>query len=143
MPPSRTLRRLCQLRDLMRDGLAEPWTLAELAEEAELSGWHLLRAFRGAFGETPHEFLTRLRLERAMELLTITARPVTEVCFDVGFASLGSFSALFRRRVGLSPVEFRRRARASVTVPGRHPWAWAPLCFARRFGPAGGPPRSQ
>src|SRR5262249_42493153 len=136
MPPSRTLRRLCQVRDMIRDAPAEPWTLADLAEEADLSGWHLLRAFRGAFGETPHGFLTRLRLRRAMELLTISTRAVTEICFDVGFTSLGSFSALFPRHVGLSPISFRRRARASGTVPGPHPPAWVPFCFARRFGPA-------
>ena len=72
-------------------------------------------------GETPHEFLTRMRLERAKDLLTISSRPVTEICFDVGFTSLGSFSTLFRRQVGLSPAAFRRRVRAWVTVPGRHP----------------------
>src|SRR5262249_3823142 len=111
-------------------------TLADLSEEADLSEWHFLRAFRDAFGETPHAFLTRLRLERAKELLTLSSRPVTEICFDVGFTSLGSFSALVHRRVGSPPAAFRRRVRAWVTVPGRHPWAFVPFCFARHFGPA-------
>lgn len=135
MPSSRTLRKLCQVRDLMRDCLAEELTLADLSLEAELSAWHFLRAFRAAFGETPHEFLTRLRLERAKDLLTVTGRPVTDICFDVGFTSLGSFSTLFRRQVGLSPAEFRRRVRAWVTVTGRHPWMFVPFCFAQRFAP--------
>ena len=135
MPSSRALRKLCQVRDLMRDCLEEELTLADLSLEAELSAWHFLRAFREAFGETPHAFLTRLRLERAKELLTISSRPVTEICFDVGFSSLGSFSTLFRRRVGLSPAEFRRRVRAWVSVPGRHPWAFVPFCFGQHFGP--------
>src|SRR6516164_3056863 len=136
MPSSRALRKLCQVRDLMRDCLEEELTLADLSLEAELSAWHFLRAFREAFGETPHAFLTRLRLERAKELLTISSRPVTEICFDVGFSSLGSFSALFRRQVGLSPAQFRREVRAWVRVPGRFPWLFVPVCFCHQFGPA-------
>lgn len=134
MPPSRTLRKLCQVRDLIRDGLAEPWTLADLSLEADLSAWHFLRVFRDAFGETPHAFLTRLRVERARDLLTVSSRPVTEICFDVGFTSLGSFSTLFHREVGLSPAAYRRQVRTWVRIPGRYPWVFVPLCFAHRFG---------
>ena len=65
MSSRRTLHKLCQVRDLMRDCLADELTLADLSVEADLSTWHFLRAFRAAFGETPHEFLTRLRIERA------------------------------------------------------------------------------
>jgi len=136
MPSSRSLYKLCQLRDLMRECLDEPLTLEDLSAEADLSVYHLLRSFRAAFGETPHEYLTRMRLERAKELLTISSRPVTEICFDVGFTSLGSFSTLFRRQVGLSPAEFRRRVRSCVSVPGRSPWAFVPYCFSQHFGPA-------
>jgi transcriptional regulator GlxA family with amidase domain len=139
MPSSRTLRKLCQVRDLMRDCLEQEMTLADLSVEADLSAWHFLRAFRQAFGETPHSYLTRLRLQRAKDLLTISARPVTEICFDVGFTSLGSFSTLFRRQVGLSPAEFRRRVRSWITVPGRHPWVFVPFCFGEYFGPASRP----
>lgn len=135
MPRSRQLQALCQVRDLLRDCLDEPLSLDDLSVEARLSPWHLLRSFRQAFGETPHDFLTRLRLERARHLLTVTSRSVTEICFDVGFSSLGSFSSLFRRRVGLSPAEFRRRVRAWVTVPGRYPWAFVPFCFGQFFAP--------
>src|SRR5689334_6439200 len=63
MRSSRTLRKLCQIRDLMRESLEEELTLADLSMEVDLSEWHFLRAFRAAFGETPHEFLTRMRLE--------------------------------------------------------------------------------
>jgi AraC-like DNA-binding protein len=134
MPSSRSLRKLCQVRDLMRDCLVEELTLADLSQEAELSEWHFLRAFRAAFGETPHAFLSRLRLERAKALLTVSSRPVTEICFDVGFTSLGSFSTKFRKQVGLSPAEYRRRVRAWVSVPGRYPWAFVPFCFGHQFG---------
>jgi AraC-like DNA-binding protein len=135
MTSPRTLRKLCQVRDLIRDCLEDEWTLSDLSQEADLSAWHFLRAFRVAFGETPHAYLTRLRLEKAKELLTLSSRPVTEICFDVGFTSLGSFSTLFRRQVGLSPAEFRRTVRAWVSVPGRHPWVFVPFCFAQHFGP--------
>jgi len=134
MPRSQTLRKLCQVRDLIRDCPEQELTLEDLSLEADLSAWHFLRTFRSVFGETPHNFLTRVRLERAKALLTTTSRPVTEICFDVGFSSLGSFSTLFRRRVGLSPNQFRSQVRAWVTVPGRYPWAFVPVCFAHRFG---------
>lgn len=129
-----SLARLCRARDLIRDCFTEPVTLGDCAAEARLSPWHLLRAFRATFGETPKEFLTRLRLERARHLLTVTDRPVTEVCFDVGFSSLGTFSTLFKQAVGCPPTEYRRRVRPWVTAPGFRPWASIPSCFARRFG---------
>lgn len=136
MTTSRILLKLCQVRDLLRDCFDEKLTLADLSIEADLSEFHLLREFRAAFGETPHAFLTRMRLERAKELLTVSSRPVTEICFDVGFTSLGSFSTLFRRQLGLSPLEFRRQVRSWITVPGRHPWTFVPFCFGSHFGPA-------
>jgi AraC-like DNA-binding protein len=132
--PRATLRKLCQARDLIRDCLAEPLTLPDIAQEVELSSWHLLRSFRVAFGETPHEFLTRLRIEAARNLLTVSSRSVTEVCFDVGFSSLGSFITLFTRVVGLSPGRYRRLVRSWVAVPGAHPWAFVPGCFACVLG---------
>jgi len=115
--------------------MAEELTLEDLSLEADLSAWHFLRAFRAAFGETPHEYLTRMRLERAKNLLTVSSRHVTEICFDVGFTSLGSFSSLFRREIGLSPAEFRRRVKPWITVPGRQPWVFVPFCFGQAFGP--------
>jgi transcriptional regulator GlxA family with amidase domain len=134
MPTPRTLLKLCRVRDLMRDCLDQPLTLEDLSLEVDLSAWHFLREFRTAFGETPHDFLTRLRVERAKELLTISSRPVTEICFDVGFSSLGSFSTLFRREVGMSPAQFRRQVRTWVSVPGRFPWMFIPFCFSKQFG---------
>jgi AraC-like DNA-binding protein len=135
LPPSSVLKKLCRARDLIRDCYGEPLTLPELSAEAGLSAWHFLRLFKAAFGETPHQFHTRLRIEKAQELLTVTGRSVTDVCLDVGYSSLGSFSTLFARHVGESPHAFRRRVRAWVRVPGRHPWALVPYCFALAFGP--------
>jgi AraC-like DNA-binding protein len=140
--PHVTFIKLCRARDLIRDCVGEPIVLADAAAEADLSAWHFLRLFRRAFGETPHEFLTRLRIERAKDLLTTSGRSVTDICFDVGFSSLGSFSTLFARHVGASPAAFRRRMRTLVTTPGFYPWGVVPCCFAYMFGGPAPPDRN-
>jgi transcriptional regulator GlxA family with amidase domain len=107
VPPARYLLRAKDLAD--RD-FARPLDVPELARQACTSPAHFSRAFKRAFGETPHRYLMSRRIERAKALLRDTGAPVTEVCLAVGFASLGSFSACFRRLVGESPSEYRRRA---------------------------------
>lgn len=131
-PPS--LTGLCRARELIRDFYTDSVSLDECAEEAGLSPWHLLRSFRETFGETPKEFLIRLRLERAKHLLTATSRSITDVCFDVGFTSVGTFSTLFKRQIGCSPKEYRRQVRTWVTNPGLPLWSLIPYCFAHQFG---------
>jgi AraC-like DNA-binding protein len=131
--PNATFVKLCRARDFLRDCYAEPVVLADAAAEADLSPWHFLRLFRATFGETPHEYLTRLRIDKAKELLIVADRSVTDICLDVGFSSLGSFSTLFARHVGASPVAYRRQLRSLVVHPGYHPWACVPCCFARQF----------
>ena len=101
-------RRLCRGRDFLYAHRAQPVTLAEAARAACLSAYHFHRHFAGAFHETPHQYLTRLRMERAARLLASSELPVTEVCLESGFSSLGSFSTLFHRRFGMGPREYRR-----------------------------------
>jgi AraC family transcriptional regulator len=101
-------RRLHRARDYAAATLGQPLTLGEMARVACLSPNHFLRSFKQLFSQTPHQYLTGLRLARAEELLAATDLPVTEICFAVGFESLGSFSTLFRRRVGVSPQAYRR-----------------------------------
>ena len=103
----------------------ESLDLRALAREAALSPWHFLRLFRTAFGVTPHQYLVRVRIEAAKRLLLGDA-PVTDVCLDVGFQSLGSFSALFARRVGTPPSTFRRRIHHFRFGPQR---LYVPHCF--------------
>jgi hypothetical protein len=88
-----------------------------------------LRVYKRAYGETPHEFLTRLRIERAKTLLARGSHNVTEACFEVGFSSLGSFSNLFADRVGLSPSEYRRYARSTISIPSAVRSLFVPSCF--------------
>lgn len=100
-------RRLHLARDYMAASYSQPITLDDVARTARLSPNHLLRTFKQAFGATPHQFLTEVRLKQARRLLTTTERPITDICLEVGFESLGSFSWLFRRRFGMSASAFR------------------------------------
>ena len=104
-------RRLHRAKEFIAASFDQPITIDEMAGVACLSTNHFLRTFRQAFRQTPHQFLTTQRLERARSLLLHTDLPVTEVCLSVGFESLGSFSSLFRRKLGASPENFRRAKR--------------------------------
>jgi transcriptional regulator GlxA family with amidase domain len=113
-------RRLLRARDAMDRSYAEPLDVPTLARIACVSEAHFIRTFRAAFGETPNRYLQRRRVERAMFLLRETQRSVTDICMDVGFSSLGTFSRVFREIVGEPPSVYRRRG----------PLPPAPTCFA-------------
>ena len=116
-------RRMLRARDAMDRTFAEPLCIQRLADIAEVSEAHFIRTFRATFGETPHRYLQRRRVERAAFLLRATDRSVTEICLDVGFASLGTFSRTFRAILGESPTAYRRRA-VPVAVPDCFVRAW-------------------
>jgi AraC-like DNA-binding protein len=125
-PQHITSRRLLRARDTMDRCYADALDIEWLAGSLGLSRAHFIRSFRDTFGETPHRYLQRRRLERAMALLRETDRSVTEICLDVGFASLGSFSRTFRDVVGESPREYRERTRTAIRagVPGCIAMIW-------------------
>jgi AraC-like DNA-binding protein len=108
---------LRRARDLIDREYGEPLDLDAMASEAGYSRFHFARAFTAAYGETPRAYLTRRRIERAKTLLRSANLSVTEICFLVGFASLGSFSSRFRELVGRSPSEYRDDAVARTGVP--------------------------
>jgi transcriptional regulator GlxA family with amidase domain len=116
-------RRLLRARDAMDRTYAEPLDVASLARIAHVSEAHFIRTFRATFGETPHRYLQRRRVERAMFLLWQTDRSVTDICLDVGFTSLGTFSRTFRGIVGESPSAYRARAEVRP-VPNCVAMAW-------------------
>lgn len=118
-----TNRRMLRARDEMDRRYAEPLDVPHLAAIAHLSPSQFGRVFRSVYGETPHRYLQRRRVERAMTLLRQTDRPVTDVAWDVGFASLGTFSRTFSTIVGCSPTEFRNQ-HAPVHVPTCFVAAW-------------------
>ena len=114
-----SFRRLCRARDLLRE-LREPSpSIEELARSVQISPFHFIRQFEAVFGLTPHQFRIQSRMELAKHLLAMGQHSVTDVCMEVGFSSLGSFSALFTRRVGETPSAYRRRVRTIVQVPSR------------------------
>ncbi len=102
-------RRLVRAKDYISACFDQSISLKEIANVACLSPNHLLRSFRQAFRQTPHQFLTAKRLEYARKMLADSNLSVTDICFSVGFESLGSFSRMFRRHTGFSPQEYRRK----------------------------------
>jgi AraC-like DNA-binding protein len=123
-------RRLCRARDLLREMRECPPSIEELAREVRISPYHFIRQFEAVFGVTPHQFRIQSRLDLAKELLARGEHSVTDVCMEVGFSSLGSFTTLFTRRVGEAPSTYRRRVRTIIAVPGRRLTHLTPGCLS-------------
>jgi transcriptional regulator GlxA family with amidase domain len=116
------LRRLAHARDLL---VHDDAPVSQVARSAGISPFHFIRQFDALFGETPHQFRTRARLDRAKQLLR-TGASVTETCMELGFSSVGSFSGLFARRVGVTPSAFRRFVQVQTSFAYRG-------CFSLMF----------
>ncbi len=125
-PNEALLPHLRAARDLIDRDYAQQIDLDALAARAACSRYHFLRSFRAAYGETPFRYLTRRRIERAKDLLRSANLTVTEVCWLVGFASLGSFSSRFHELVGVPPSVYREQALQSKPppIPGCHLLMW-------------------
>ncbi len=130
------LVRLRRARDLLREDHERVVSIDEAAREAALSPYHFIRRFRAVFGETPHQTQIAARLHRAKELLIVSDLSVTEICVAVGFSSLGTFSDLFSRRVGVAPSLYRRQFRSMVRVAGMIPRQLIPGCLSLMCWPA-------
>jgi AraC-like DNA-binding protein len=116
-------RRMLRARDAMDREYALALDLPKLAAIALVSEAHFIRTFKAVFGETPHRYLQRRRIERAMYLLRTSDRSVTDICMEVSFSSLGTFSRTFRDVVGESPSQFRARG-PMPSVPSCYVKAW-------------------
>jgi AraC-like DNA-binding protein len=125
-----TFLRLCRARDLLREVHDSPLTVENVARESGMSPFHFIRQFTALFGTTPHQFRIQARIDRAKYLLALGDDSVTDICMDVGFSSLGSFSHLFATRVGVPPSAYRRRTRPMVVVPGIPPLQLFPGCLS-------------
>ena len=123
-PRLRDLALLRQVRDRIDRDYAQPLDVEALARGVHLSAGHLSREFRRAYGESPYSYLMTRRIERAMTLLRRGELSVTDVCFEVGFSSLGTFSTRFTELVGVPPSQYRREAADTVTG--------IPPCMAKR-----------
>jgi AraC-like DNA-binding protein len=125
VPPARHLLRA---RDLADARFFEPLGVDDLAHAAGLSRAHFSRAFRAAFGESPHSYLLTRRMERAAALLRTTDRSIADVCFSVGLKSIGSFTTSFTRTYGASPTAYR------AAFPPAADSALVPACVVRFYG---------
>jgi len=123
-------KRLCRARELLGEVPEQPLSIKEIAHEAGMSPFHFIRQFEALFGRTPHQFRIQSRLDRAKLLLARGQHSVTDVCMEVGFSSLGSFSNLFACRIGTTPSAYQRRARVMVQVPGTLPHDLFPGCLS-------------
>jgi transcriptional regulator GlxA family with amidase domain len=109
----RLLRRLLRAKDRMDAASDEEWPVQRLARVSGVSEAHFARSFRDAFGVPPHRYLLTRRIERAKALLRDTDLPITEIAFQTGWNSLGTFGRIFRDVTGESPKELRVRAQAT------------------------------
>ena len=132
--PRATIGRMDKMRQLRlaKDAMDRDWAEPELdlgavAAHAGYSRYHFIRAFKEAYGETPGQYLTHRRIERAEEMLRSADLSVTEICNLVGFSSLGTFSARFKARTGLTPSEYRAKhvGRGAALIPGCYAMLWA------------------
>jgi transcriptional regulator GlxA family with amidase domain len=120
----RLLRRLLRAKDRIDAASHEAWPVWRLASVSGVSPAHFARSFKAAFGVPPHRYLLTRRVERAMALLRDTDLSITEIAFDTGWESLGTFGRTFRDITGESPGAIRARERAAVCELGR-----VPACF--------------
>lgn len=123
------VRRLGRAKATLCQALDQKLALAQVAREAGLSPGQFIRAFKAVFGQTPHQVRIDARLDLAKRLLITDSASVTDVCAAAGFSSLGTFSYVFTRKVGLSPSAFRREARTLVQVPTTLPLKLYPGCL--------------
>lgn len=120
-------------RDYIAENYQTPLSLAEIAKCSYMSTYHFLREFKQTYGETPNEFLIRLRVAQAKKMLMTENYSASEICQQVGYTSLGSFSSLFLKQVGMAPTLYRRKLWALSTEPYSFPAQVIPACYAYHF----------
>jgi AraC-like DNA-binding protein len=125
-------RRLVQAKLFIDGHCAEKMAIDNIADEAYFSKFHFIRLFKKVYGRTPHQYLTFVRIEKAKELLK-TNLTATEVCSDIGFESVGSFTSLFKRMVGITPSVFQQQHYAIQREAREKPFKYVPGCFANNF----------
>jgi AraC-like DNA-binding protein len=123
-------RKICLGRDFLTERYSGSFNLTEAAKYSCMSQYHFSRVFTKTFGESPYEYIVRLRIEKAKNMLITENFSVSEICEEIGYSSIGSFSFLFRKKVGMSPTQYRRRLWSLSSEPLSFPMQSIPLCYA-------------
>jgi AraC-like DNA-binding protein len=126
-------RRLVQAKLFIDSHFDEPINLDTIADEACFSKFHFIRIFKKIYQQTPHQYLTRVRLEKAKTLLQ-SHIPVAEACYACGFESISSFTTLFKKNTGLTPADYRRQQLHLKADRQLKPLKYIPACFAEKNG---------
>ena len=130
--PTDLYERIVAAKVFIDDNFEQPLNLDEISQKAFLSRYHFHRLFSQVYKKTPHQYLTTKRIEKAKELLAEN-KQVTEVCNEVGFESLGSFSVLFKKEIGFAPQYYRNMAWLKKQKAKEQPKAMIPHCFMESF----------
>ncbi len=123
-------KRIVQAKLFIDNNFCAVINLDDVAGEASFSRFHFLRLFKNAYGKTPHQYLTYKRIEHARQLLK-NGSSISDVCYHCGFESLGSFSALFKKVVGLTPTAYQFQQQQASAAMHSSPIHFVPGCFAR------------
>jgi AraC-like DNA-binding protein len=126
-------KQIVQAKLYIDSHFGDPIDLDNIADQAYFSKFHFIRLFKSIYGSTPHKYLTRVRMEKAKEFLQ-SGRPVTEVCFEVGFDSVSSFTGLFKRHAGITPSSYQHEYLARQEEIKKAPLQFIPNCFAEQKG---------
>ncbi|MES2747201.1 MAG: AraC family transcriptional regulator [Bacteroidota bacterium] len=126
-------RRIVQAKLFIDNNFADKIDLNNISDEAYFSKFHFTRLFKSIYDKTPHQYLTSVRIEKAMQLLR-TGISVSEVCFAVGFDSVSSFSGLFKRITGMSPSTYLGQQQQLQLQISKKPMAFVPGCYAHQNG---------
>jgi AraC-like DNA-binding protein len=125
-------QRIAAAKIYIDDNYQEPIDLDQISQRAFLSRFHFHRLFRQIYRRTPHQYLTRKRLDKARDLLAEN-KPVTEVCNEVGFESIGSFSVLFKKEIGFAPQYYRNMAWLKKQQAKEQPKTVIPHCYIESY----------
>jgi AraC-like DNA-binding protein len=125
-------QRIAAAKIYIDENYQEPIDLDIISQQAFLSRFHFHRLFRRVYRHTPHQYLTRKRMDKAKDLLADN-KPVTEVCNEVGFESIGSFSVLFKKEIGFAPTYYRNMAWLKKQQAKEQPKSVIPHCFIEGY----------
>jgi AraC-like DNA-binding protein len=125
-------QRIVAAKVFIDENFQEDISLEDISQHAFLSRFHFHRLFSAVYKATPHQYLTRKRIDKAKDLLSQN-KPIAEVCNAVGFESLGSFSGLFKKEIGFAPTYYRNMAWLKKQKAKEQPKAFIPYCFIESY----------